>query len=210
MKSVRLPAAILSLLSVCSQAETQSYLGLVIGSSTFDDGGQYDSFNVDERAVTGGFYGGYRFNRYLAVDAAVKWLGTYTSEISDQRYAALTTAVMGILPLGQQSGFDLYAEGGVGAMIVNDHDFDLDSGVVDINDLSNDALSWTLLLGVGARYTLKSVPELTIRLGYEQYLFRVRQTVVEIEGDDGTGFTTYDKEIVQRIGNLAIGAQYNF
>ena len=207
-------AALLLVPSLCL-AQGHPYVGGAIGNAILDDGGQFDdagrgNFDLDDSAMALGAYGGYQFNRYLAVEGALKWLGRYESEVSKQRYGALTGSVLGILPIGE-SGFEFYGQAGIGWVAMWGPDYD--SEIEDEIDDKIAAVSFgpAFLLGAGARYTPPSVPRLTLRAGYEQYFYNLRFSVLAVETeDDGINFDTKDDDLKQSIGSWNIGAQYNF
>ena len=207
-------ALLLALAPNLSLAQGHAYVGGTIGNAMLDDDGQFDdtgrgNLDLDDSAMALGAYGGYQFNRYFAVEGALKWLGRYESEVSKQRYGALTGSALGILPIGD-SGFEFYGQAGIGWVAMWGPDYD--SEIEDEIDDKIAAVSFgpAFLVGLGARYTPPSVPRLTLRAGYEHYYYNLRTSILAVDTDDGVNVDAKDEDIKQSIGSWNIGAQYNF
>lgn len=209
-------ALLLTLAPALCLAQGHAYVGGTIGNAILDDGGQFDdvgrgNLDLDDSATALGGYGGYQFNRYFAVEGAYKWLGRYDSEVSKQRYQALTGSALGILPMGQ-SGFEFFGQVGLGWVAMWGPDYD--SEIEDAIDDKIAAVSFgpAFLVGLGARYTPPSVPRLTLRAGYEHYYYNLRSSILAADTDNGIDidYNIKDETLKQSIGSFNIGAQYNF
>jgi opacity protein-like surface antigen len=205
MKARRLVGTTVTLATLSTQLLAEGYMGASLGSSQLDEGGQLSEFNLHDNGVSGGLYGGYQFHRYVALEGTAKWLGIFPSDISEQRYAALTVSALGILPF-TNSGLDGYLQAGIGAMLTSD------SRVTQVSDgiiTDNAGANFTWLAGLGIRYTPPSASYITIRAGYEYYHFQMRLSVVS-EGPQGDVIVQDQDNFQQSIDNLFIAAQLNF
>lgn len=110
---------LLSLLSVGAHAE--GYLGASIGQAKFDNidfktkafgSSQSEDFDLDEDSLAGSIYGGYSFNRYLAIEVT---LGGFDSideksmSVGDMVYLSVQPKVS--LPIS--SNFNIFAKAGL-------------------------------------------------------------------------------------------------
>jgi hypothetical protein len=97
--------------------ESGFYLGAAAGTTEFDDEGVFDGLGFDDTDNSLLAFGGYKFFPYLAVEARVGDLGTYSVNplVTAERVSidVMSAHVVGILPLGN-SGWDLNAQLGVG------------------------------------------------------------------------------------------------
>jgi len=196
-------ALILALLS--GQLAAEGYMGAGIGYSRFHDGGHLDDFDLRTQSVSGGMYGGYYFNSHLALEGTARWLGIYPSDISEQRFAALTAAVLGILPFGE-AGFDGYLQAGVGAMLNSDAETPT---AENPNNGTNADTSLAFLAGFGIRYTPPTNRQVTVRVGYEYYTFNMNYPVVVVDAEGNLSGNGNDN-FRQRIDTVVISAQLNF
>lgn len=180
------------------------YAGGTIGATQLDDDnmGRYQ----DQDTSGGAFnvYGGYQFNKYLASEVTLHWLGSYEGQTvsSDiwSDYSAFTLTMLGKLPLG--GGFSLYGQAGGGvASIYQDIWVALPGGLYDDSD-SDSALA--KVFGAGLLYIPPQLPFMEFRAGYMQTDFRIRAYAV-----DGAGNLTRD-HYNQRIEQFMLGAAYRF
>lgn len=106
MKKINLlGAAVLALSS--SFAHAGGYLGLNIGQADIDIDGFDKSFSY---SVTGG----YKFNKYFALEASLLQLGEFDDNIAPVwtlDFDGFNTAAVGILPINEQ--FNLFAKAGI-------------------------------------------------------------------------------------------------
>ena len=209
MDIVRIGLLLLILVPIFALAEGYGYLGGTIGNTQLDDDEQLRDFKLDDTAVALGVYGGYQFNRYFAVEGASKWLGRYQSDISSQHYVAVTGSALGILPVGE-SGFEFYGQAGGGVVTMLGLDYDVEAEVVEDDNVGSASFGPSLYMGLGVRYTPPSASRVTLRLGYEYYLYILRASVIVISNDDTVTVGFEDEDLKQSIGSFNLGAQYNF
>jgi len=79
------------------------YIGGGLGGTKLDDDGQFDAQSLDDDSYSVNIHGGYRFNRYLAVEVKQVYLGSYDAvgngSLVDEEFYGLTAAAVGILPI---------------------------------------------------------------------------------------------------------------
>ena len=115
--------ALLFLGSSATAAEPPSrgfYVGASVGSAQFDDDGAFNSLNFDDSGTSYGIYGGYKFLRYLAVEARLSNQGSYSiggHGLAKESFdaSALSAHVVGIIPFGK-SGWELFGQLGLGEL----------------------------------------------------------------------------------------------
>ncbi|CAH8229799.1 outer membrane beta-barrel protein [Vibrio aestuarianus] len=110
---------LLSLLSVGVHAE--GYLGATIGQAKFDDidfdakafgSSQSTSFDLDEESLVGSIYGGYNFNRYIAIEATLGGIDSIDKKlmsVGDMVYFSIQPKLS--LPI--TSNFSIFAKAGL-------------------------------------------------------------------------------------------------
>lgn len=174
--------AIVSLLSVgalfCQSAAADTnagwYLGGALGRATVKDTadtGHLVSFNRDSSNVGAKFFGGYRLNPYLGLEAAYSHFGkekySYTDTgltgAGELKAEAFSLAATGRLPIN-----DVFAATGkIGVARVHSHYHEswVDSGTPGSDSDSQNSM--VPMLGLGAEYTLNK--SLSIRAEYEAY-----------------------------------------
>lgn len=148
---------LLSLLSVGVHAE--GYLGATIGQAKFDNidfnaeafgASQSASFDLDEKSLAGSIYGGYNFNRYIAIEVT---LGGFDSidkklmSVGDMVYLSVQPKVS--LPI--TSNFNIFAKAGLAYF---NAEAIISNSLVGLsgNTTVSDSVV-TGMLGLGAEYT---------------------------------------------------------
>ena len=97
------------------------YVTGAYGRSIYDEGGSFGNFGDDEDNMM--HLGvGYKFFRYLAVEARYSDFGNFEVFFDDLELSATSLHVMGIAPFGQ-SGWEFFGGLGIGSMDIN-YDFD--------------------------------------------------------------------------------------
>jgi len=98
------------------------YVGGMAGVTTFDDDGVFSGLGFDDSGTGYGIFGGYKFFKYLAVEARLSSLGSYevgSGALSEDLDAtAISAHVVGIIPFGT-SGWELFGQLGVGSLNIN-------------------------------------------------------------------------------------------
>lgn len=158
--------------------------------------GEYDTDeSLDSSATTLTAFGGYRFNRYLAVQGNVVDLGSYEGDNSVLRSVdlfAISATANGILPLGD-SGFELYGRAGI-AILEYTQTFEF-AGWERENSSSGDALMGAL----GMAYRMPWFERLTLHAEFAKYYFETTQAYTDDEDTES-----------HRLGVFEIAAQFNF
>ena len=197
--------------------ERGGYIGAAYGATSFEDDGFYDSYDdfsgsfnadLDKDGQAWQIYGGYRFMKHFAVEGRYTGFGDYTADldgfikledIGDFRgedkveFSSLTAHALGILPFGQ-SGFDIYGQLGLGAMVYDrTTSVSIDEGSGRETD-EDGALTWSV--GLGVRYTPPKLQQLTVQLAYDAYFFKVEDEI--------------DEEYNMSLSMAKLGLQYNF
>jgi hypothetical protein len=85
------------------------YVGAMGGATEFDDDGLFQGFSYDDSDSGYGVYGGYKFLKYLAVEARVFDVGFDSKGYSGH--------VVGIVPFGT-SGWEIFGQLGIGRIDV--------------------------------------------------------------------------------------------
>lgn len=97
------------------------YAGGMAGVTNFDDDGLFNGYNFDDSGVGYAAFGGYKFFRYLAVEARLSYLGGYSvkdpyfGQKEDFDATAISAHVVGIIPFGK-SGWEMFGQLGIGSM----------------------------------------------------------------------------------------------
>ena len=150
------------------------YIGAGIGASEYDDDNFYRGQNMDSSELGGKIYGGYRFNQYLGVEAALVGLGsfensTFSSEIYND-FGVVSISGLGTLPLAY--GLSLYGQLGFGlATVTQDITYATANGQLFTRDDDSDGLAG--IYGGGILFIPSSLRILEFRLGWEHYDFSV-------------------------------------
>ncbi len=163
-------------------ADTGFYLGGGIGGTKVKDapsaaeldaelaaGGITASSSVDDTDTGWKVFGGYKFNRYLAVEGSYADLGevSITSNVTnppvgtiDIAWEALsmTVAAVGILPLSY--GFELFGKGGL-------QYWDVDLGAMPFAAITESETGTDYFYGIGAGYNLTH--NIALRAEWERY-----------------------------------------
>jgi OmpA-OmpF porin, OOP family len=177
------------------------YGGIGLANTHFDDDDQFEWASVDTRDSGIHAFGGYQFNRYLAVELSARDLGEYRADDGYTRhkeeFSAVTIGAVGFLPLGS-SGFSLY--GRIGAGVVS-----LDERVSEPgwSDSSSDS-GGTSSLGAGIEYRNSGF---ALRAGWESHFFTVQTTQYF---DTGRYIYEDEEEYSQRIDSFGLDIAYYF
>lgn len=99
------------------------YVGGLVGVTSFDDDGLFNGLNLDDSGVGYGIFGGYKFFKYLAVEARLSGLGSYSVSgpyggKQDFNVSVISAHVVGMIPFGQ-SGWELFGQLGIGSAKFN-------------------------------------------------------------------------------------------
>ena len=167
------------------------YAGLGIGSATYSADTITDDSEVSLTA-----FGGYKFNKYLALQANVVNLGEYTGDgvvIDSTDVSGVSMTVVGIIPLGSQ-GFELFGRLGLG-LLSYEQNYELWG-----TEYSNSSIGDALVSSVGVNYTPVNFQQMSFHLAYENYYFET-EYVYEYNSASSDS---------NSIGVITIGARYNF
>ena len=108
------------------------YAGGWAGTASLEDDGLFDGANFDDSGTSYGIYGGYKFFRYLAVEARLSNLGSYSVGFQgfseDIDVTGLSAHVVGIIPFGA-SGWELFGQLGLGSVNIDAGGADEDNSV---------------------------------------------------------------------------------
>jgi OmpA-OmpF porin, OOP family len=188
--------------------EPAAYGGIGYAKQEFDDDGYFDGASRDDEDNGLHVFGGYRFNRYLAVELSMRDLGEYSASGPGYAYSSEFTAVtigaVGTLPLGDY--FSLYGRIGAGAVSLDER-VSFSGG----RDTEDDA-GGTSTLGAGVEFRPMGKTGLAVRLGWESHFFTVETSrVVFVNGGGGFGYYYYDEdEYDQRIDSFGLDIAYYF
>jgi len=170
--------------------EKSGYVGASLGYAGYDKGG-FDGYGKDKDGVSYGIFGGYRFNKYFALEGRYTYLGKYdlvapgiNGEKTEATYSIVSANAVGLLPLGD-SNWELMGQAGIGN---GRYKF---SGGESANGRD---VAYTL--GVGVRWHI--VPAFTVQLAADAYKFHVN--------DDGLPESKFSTEF----GVIQLAGQWNF
>lgn len=182
-------AVALAFTPLCTIAAEQEprgfYVGAMAGVTTFDDDGMFNGLKLDDSGVGYAVFGGYKFLRYLAVEARISGLGGYSvkdpnlGQSEDFDASAISAHVVGIVPFGK-SGWELFGQLGLGSAQID-------------TDCCGDDSQTVGSAGLGVRYY--PTPHLGISLQTDAYAY-----------EEDAGFGTYDVGVVA----TQLGFQYLF
>jgi hypothetical protein len=149
------------------------YVGGGVGSATFDDDGLFAGLRFDDTDTTYGVFAGYKFMKYLAVEARYSDLGGYSVSdgvIQESLDATGYSAhVVGIVPLGT-GGWELFGQLGIGNV------------KLDSNCCGSDSTS-TGSAGIGVRYY--PTPHLGLSFAIDAYAWEEN-----VNGNRDVGIST--------------------
>jgi len=144
-------------------AEKGAYIGAGFGPTTLEDDGLFSGLTFDDSDSGFGIFGGYKFFKYLAVEARYTDFGTFTVEGLGVDVSVLSVHVVGIIPFGD-SGWELFGQ--------------LGGGTADLS-IPGDSSSETVgSAGLGVRYSFGK--NLSVGLQTDAYAYE--------EADFGTTF----------------------
>jgi OmpA-OmpF porin, OOP family len=132
--SVGCGAALLALSCVTTSAVAAEpgargfYAGVMIGGTTLEDDGLFSGLDFDNSDTGYGIFGGYKILRYLAVEARILNLGSYSVEGASLDVTGLSAHVVGIIPFGK-SGWELFGQLGLGSVNIDTGSGDEDNTV---------------------------------------------------------------------------------
>ena len=161
------------------------YAGGLVGATSFEDDGLFNGYNFDDSDVGYAVFGGYKFFRYLAVEARLSYLGSYsvndpyTGQKDDFDASAISAHVIGIIPFGK-SGWELFGQLGIGSV------------KLDANCCGSDNQTMGSA-GLGVRFY--PTPHLGISLQTDAFAY-----------EEDTYYKSYDLGIVE----TQLGVQYIF
>ncbi|WP_294962966.1 outer membrane beta-barrel protein [Sulfurimonas sp.] len=178
MKKIVMSVLAALLVTTCLNAESVkgTYFGLGYGSSIYDDGGYLDdlkrnrdrvspSTGITENYSSSGYkiYGGYQFNKIIAVEASYAEYGTYSLDFSngnnkEMKPTAIAVAANIGYNFGTKKEFRPFAIIGLSALNIND------TGNVDFYDNNSGS---AIRFGLGFEYTPEVLQGIGFRVAYE-------------------------------------------
>lgn len=99
-------------------AEKGAYIGAGFGSTTLQDDGLFAGLTFDDSDSGFLIFGGYKFFKYLALEARYADFGTFTIEGSGIDGSVVSVNVVGIIPFGT-SGWELFGQLGLGTLDIS-------------------------------------------------------------------------------------------
>jgi len=189
MKYTKLLGLSLILSSSLSVADDNRgwYAGAGVGSTSYSD---KDLADDSDTSVTA--FGGYRFNRYLALQGNIVSLGEYAGDgpFKDSvEISCVSFTAVGILPIGE-SGIDLFGRLGFGRL-----NYTQNHELFGEHSSTGDAI----VSSIGANYTHSSFKRMTYHIAVENYYF-----------ETGKVYSDNDDKDSHSINALTLGARFNF
>ena len=165
------------------------FAGLGIGASSYE---AEESLDTSDTVLTG--FGGYRFNKHLAVQGNVVDLGKYEGDggvLNSVDLSGFSFTANGILPLGS-NGVELYGRLGLAALKYTQK-FDLLG-----SELENSSTGDAIVSSVGFSYTPPTFQKATFQIEYINYYFETEKTYSDGEAESNN------------LGVFQVGAKFNF
>lgn len=128
------------------------------------------SSSIDQSDASYGINGGYRFNRYLAAEAAWENLGSFSynsntgSDIIDGKFKASALSLTGVGSYPLSAGFSIYGKAGL-ARTSAKLEAGSENGTTGVSDQSHDRIGG--LLGAGVTYDFDG--GVFTKLGWDHY-----------------------------------------
>lgn len=190
-----------------AKVHTGWYIGLGVGTSSYSDGDmgkEFDNFSVevDEGSDTGfKFYGGYKFNTIVGVEASYVQYGTFNYKSADAATSNVSTQVKPkSLNVAANLGYDFlndqlrpYALVGLGYVNFGQ------TGAPEVYSTDNGA---AFVWGMGVEYT----PTMFNGIGFRLSLDNTCPVIIQSYDDP----TKDDKAFVNSLRLLSLGVQYKF
>lgn len=176
-----------------ADSERGWYAGIAAGTATFNDAA--NSPTLDDSDTSFSLFGGFRFNRYLAVQGNVVDLGEYAdsgSILVSTELSGVVASAVGLLPV-KNTGVEFFGRAGI--TILNYTQNFENSGFILENSSTGDALAVSL----GVNYSLPFFKRLTLHVAYDYYYFETKKT-----------FDSADEGASNSIGVLGTGLRFNF
>ncbi len=175
------------------------YVGLGVGSSKYDPDVRVSMLNDSDTSYT--VFGGYRFNRYFALQGNSIDFGPYEGNSdrfrSSEELSGFSMTAVGILPI-TGSDFDVFGRLGLASIDFEQTITRIDETFLSGFTLSTESSGNGLAASLGVNYTPSSFDKLTFHFGYDIVYFETTTSL-----DDGPT----DPNSVTLIG---AGARYNF
>lgn len=206
MKLNYLVPAFIGVLSACANAQSNNpfYVGVSLGNADLDDDHYFQGLDRDDSDVAGQLFVGYQLDDVVSFELGFSGLGTYDQQSSqtdiETSFGALTFSVLGFLPVSEQ--FSLYGRFGVGLYgIDQDLAYITASNTLSVDDESDSAVG--LIYGFGGSYRPKTIPQLSVRIGWDRNDFSVDTITVGAN-------QRRKKDVDYEIDSLTLGATYQF
>ena len=99
-------------------AEKGAYIGGGFGPTSLEDDGLFSGLTFDDSDSGFGIFGGYKFFKYLAVEARYADFGTFTVEGLGIDASVVSVHAVGIIPFAD-SGLELFGQLGLGTVDIS-------------------------------------------------------------------------------------------
>lgn len=197
--------------------EPAAYGGLGASRTYLDDDNYYDDIfsdlgagqpSTDDNDTGAHIFGGFRFNKYLAVELGTRDLGDYKATSATatykQNFGAATISAVGFLPVGKY--VSLYGQAGLGTIGVTEK--------LNINNFraKNDDSAGTATLGAGIEVRPMGKDGVSLRLGWQSYFFSVSYDRYYVS-NAGSGVQVFfydENNYDQRIDTYGLDLAYYF
>ncbi|MFC1524418.1 outer membrane beta-barrel protein [Thermodesulfobacteriota bacterium] len=169
------------------------YAGLGRGVSIYDKEDASATLDDTDSSIT--LFGGYRFNRFLAVQGNFADLGEYTekgSVIESTEMACLSFTAVGLLPIAR-SGIDLFGRLGLGIM-----NYTQNVNLFGLRYENSDS-GQALVAALGVNYTHPTLKRITFHVASDYYYFETTNT-----------YSTSNDTESHLVTVFGLGARFNF
>ena len=151
------------------------YIGGGLGNSRLDDDGAFDGLSFDDTDTTAQIVGGYKFNKYFALEARYSDYGSFSVMGLGIDASAMSIHGVASIPFGA-SGWELFLQGGFGRVSL------------DVPGESTDESAFGT--GIGIRYSFTENLSLAAQTdlfiwddsdGFSDYTLSVGGTILSIQ-----------------------------
>jgi len=142
-------------------------IGGSFGNISYDSSGS--DIMLDKSDSTYSVIGQLRINSGIGIEATFGNFGEYESSLSTTQYSGLTASFVG--NTDKYYGIQAFGKAGIGILTMTQR-----IQVFGV-EVENKSVGDMLLASGGLAYTIKSLPQLTLRVSYDYYYFRTAGVV---------------------------------
>ncbi len=202
-KIIAVLSLLLTTISLNAESVEGTYFGLGIGSSQFKDGGYKDDLNnylsstdvkYDYSDVAIKLYGGYQFNKVIAVEASYTKYGKYNIDTIELQPSSVAIAANVGYNFGDNAEYRPFVTTGISLLNFGDN------GKIKAYDNSSEA---AIRVGVGFDYAPAKLEGMIFRLSYEGDVYK-------LDDANPTNIASFSNKYTQSTNMMYFGLGYKF